>query len=54
MKEDTPNISLELLEYLHKTYPNVLPRHEISSFEMGVLLGQNALIEHLYSIYNKK
>ncbi len=42
-----PNISNELIECLKSTFPNKLPLKQISEFELGVLIGQQRVIDQL-------
>jgi len=49
-----PSISLELLEYLRFSFPNTLPIEEVSSFELGKLVGIQNLINHIVMIRDSK
>ena len=51
---DIPNISLELLDYLEKTFPNVLPSEDLPSFDLGKLVGIQNLIDHLIVLRKSK
>ena len=42
-----PNISDKLIECLESTFPNKLPLKQISEFELGVLIGQQRVIDQL-------
>lgn len=42
-----PIISDKLIECLVKDYPNKLPESEISAFELGILIGQQNIINKL-------
>lgn len=42
-----PYISDELIYKLKQDFPNELPKQEISSFELGKLVGQQQVIEKL-------
>lgn len=37
----------ELIRWLEESFPNRLPYKEINSFELGILVGQQQLIEKL-------
>ena len=45
--KDYPNINDLLIECLERDFPNKLPTNYIDSFELGVLLGQQKVIEKL-------
>lgn len=48
MNEKTyPPISDKLIECLERDYPNTLPRTYKDSFELGVLIGQQEIIDKL-------
>ena len=36
-----------ILNWMNSAYPNKLPRDNVSPFELGVLIGQQQLIEQL-------
>ena len=41
----------KLIELLEKSFPNKLPYEEISSYELGVLIGQQDIINFLKAKY---
>lgn len=43
----SPAISKELLEYLQRSFPNKLPDNPVSPEQLGVLVGQQKVINHL-------
>lgn len=48
MNEKTyPPISDKLIECLEKDYPDKLPRNYKDSFELGILIGQQQIIDKL-------
>lgn len=42
-----PNISNKLLECLIRDFPNELPNHYVNDFQLGVLIGQQQVIDKL-------
>lgn len=42
-----PPIPESLIECLYRDFPNTLPRRELSTFELGRLIGQQDIIEKL-------
>lgn len=53
---DYPIISDKLIECLTRDYPDVLPRKFKDSFELGILIGQQQIIDKLKveKNYNEK
>ena len=52
----TSSISLDLLNYLKKVFPDSLPEQPVPSEQLGILIGQQSVIRHLehqYRIQNK-
>ena len=48
MEEKTyPPITDRLIECLERDYPNTIPKTYIDSFELGVLIGQQQVIDKL-------
>lgn len=48
MEEKTyPTITDELIKALEKDFPNTLPKTFIDKYELGVLIGQQQVIEKL-------
>ena len=56
ISNDYPNISDKLIECLTRDYPDVLPRKFKDSFELGILIGQQQIIDKLKveKSYNEK
>ena len=56
MEQIYPKISNKLIECLEIDFPDVLPRREISAFELGKRIGQKEVINKLRNekIYNEK
>ena len=56
MEQIYPKISNKLIECLEIDFPDVLPRREISAFELGKRVGQQEVIDKLRNekIYNEK
>ena len=57
MKEKTyPTISDELIECLERDYPDKLPRNYKDSFELGILIGEQRIIDKLKTekFYNEE
>lgn len=44
----------KLIEKLIERYPNRLPTTDISSYELGKLVGQQDVIKHLVSLLEKE
>ncbi|MCD6320113.1 MAG: hypothetical protein J7M03_05470 [Candidatus Desulfofervidaceae bacterium] len=36
-----------LLQYLNKAFPNILPDHELTAYELGVLVGQQEVVSKI-------
>lgn len=49
-----PPIHEGLLKFLEQTYPDTLPRTQLTGFELGILIGQRDVVEHLRSIYEQE
>jgi len=47
MKQPVPPIPKELLDYLQDTFPNKLPEVGIDPDLLGILIGQQKVIQHL-------
>lgn len=54
LPDKKPPINAGLLKFLEETYPDTLPRSQISDFDLGVLIGQRDVVEHLRSIYEQE
>jgi len=46
--------TIELLSILETRYPNILPNKEISSYELGKLIGIQTIIDYIKAIDNKE
>lgn len=46
--------TIELLSILETRYPNILPNKEISSYELGKLIGIQIIIDYIKAIDNKE
>jgi len=49
-----PEISKDLLEYLQKIFPDKLPGAPVAPEGLGVLIGQQKVIQHLQTIHNRQ
>ena len=47
----SPHVSKELLDYLQQTFLNKLPLAPIPADALGVLIGQQKVIDHLMHLY---
>lgn len=45
-----PYIPNEVLEYLKQAYPSTLPMYELKAFDLGKLVGQQEVIQHLSEV----
>lgn len=48
------NVDVELLHHLQRTFPDQLPKKQVTKFELGKLIGQRSVIEHLIYLMNRK
>lgn len=46
--------TIELLSILETRYPNILPNKEISSYDLGKLIGIQIIIDYIKAIDNKE
>lgn len=53
---DYPEISDKLIECLERDFPDKIPRHQISEYELGILVGRMDVIDKLKieKEYNEK
>lgn len=49
-----PSVSSGLLQFLRKTYPDKLPRQQVSEHELGRLQGHQEIIDKLQQLYDKE
>ena len=50
----SPTISRDLMEYLQKVFPNKLPLEPVDAVKLGVLCGQQKVINHLLAEYQRQ
>jgi hypothetical protein len=54
LPDKKPPLSEGLIKFLEETYPDTIPRQELTPFEMGKLVGQRDVVEHLKSLYEQE
>ena len=48
------NVDEELLRHLQRTFPDTLPKKQVTKYELGRLIGQRSVIDHLIYLMNRK
>ena len=51
---EEPKINFDLIRHLSTMFPNTLPNYVPDPGSMGVLVGQQNVIDHLRAIYDKQ
>lgn len=54
MRSAAPLISRDLLEYLQGIFPNTLPKGVPTPSDMGILVGQQKVVNHLRVEYQRQ
>lgn len=49
-----PPVNGGLIQFLEETYPDNLPRTELSPFELGVLIGRRDVVDYLKAIFEQE
>lgn len=52
--DQVPFVTKELVEYLERIFPNKMPTHELSQFELGKLAGGVQVTEVLRMLYEEQ
>ena len=49
-----PPLTEGLIKFLEETYPDSLPRKQVSDFELGFLIGQRGVVDYLKQLYESE
>lgn len=49
-----PPLTEGLIKFLEETYPDSLPRKQVSDFELGFLIGQRGVVDYLKQLYEQE